>query len=196
MSERSWKLDAVRGAAVLLMVLDHVLHVGVTFHGWPASLYLLRLSVTRLALPAFMIVAGYLWAYRGVSVRRVRDLIAAAAISAVLCWLISIPLPEVLLCYLLGLALSPMILRRPLLFIVGGFLWAFNFSDRLPVWAYQPAYVVAWASLGVLLCQATGWYVEEAPRRPWANPLIALGQRPLALYVFHLAVLAAWAYTA
>lgn len=193
-SARSWKLDAIRGAAVVLMIVDHVVHVGHTFYSWSEGWLLLRLTVTRLALPGFMLVAGYLWAVRGVSFRRLGDVSVAAAAAAGCCWLLRMPLPEVLACYLLAMLASPVVVRWPLPFIIGGFLASMNWQGVFPLWSYQPLYVTAWAAVGVLLCQASGWWIEATEKKKWATPLVVLGQYPLVAYVSHLGLLVVWAY--
>ena len=69
-------VDRLRGAAVLLMVLDHVLVQVAPGH-------LLRLTLTRLSLPLFLICAAHVWR-GGMSSRRVRQLGFAVVAETVL----------------------------------------------------------------------------------------------------------------
>lgn len=172
---RDRAVDALRGLAVLLMVLDHVL-VQVE------PLSPLRFTVTRLSLPLFVGCAATV--HRGtMRPRRVAALLAVGLLEAVdNPWLhLGTPGPVLLIG---GTALvmcwEPARSRAGLLGALG-LLQALY----LPVaWSgYQPGLVLAWWVLGVVLVDAL---------RPLAwrfDALAFVGRGPLRFYVAHLLIL-------
>ncbi len=181
---RSHALDRLRGLAIVLMVLDHALVVGA-----PHSL--LRLTVTRLSLPLFMIVSGLLirlgGQYRWL---RTLELAAAAGMCAViltLCWP-TFGTPEILAVYLLvAVPCRRLIQRAPLAGAVLGYVqawyWPLHWSG------YQPGLVLLFLCVGSLCVRDVGELGQWGARCPaWLEPI---GRRPLAWYVGHLCVLAA-----
>lgn len=180
-------LDVLRGVAIALMVVDHVLVV-VDPNNW------LRFTATRWSLPLFMLVAGALIDLRGwPSNLRLVHLGALGFIPwsmwipgmARLDVLLSIPLAILLVRALLRLTVGRVV---PLTLAIGLLLSHLNISGRYFAGVgYDPALVGAWLALGMV----------------WIPPVVAasipagvvagatwLGRRPLSVYVGHLAVLA------
>lgn len=173
----------IRGAAILLMIVDHVL-VLVD----PDSLA--RSTVTRLSMPAFAIVTGYLWRARWTW--RYAHLVAAALVAEVCGRLIGLGTPDVLL--LIGAGYLALWLVEysglpPLVAIALAVLsWQHMPVGGMPdTWTnYHPNEVLAWMLLGRYLLE-----VEHVVRLPRVRWLEAIGRRPLAWYLGHLVVLAA-----
>lgn len=173
-------LDRLRGLAIALMVLDHVLAVTDT----SAELYL-RLTVTRFALPLFMICAAHVW--RPLSGRNARRLGLAAIAEVALCEALDFASPGIIAIYLglmLGLRIAPRLAERPGVLLLFGLIQA----AYVPLgWGgYEPGLVLTWWALGRLAAQELEAAGQWLPT--WAA---TLGRHPLGWYVGHLAVLAA-----
>jgi hypothetical protein len=144
-------LDAIRGTAIVLMVVDHVL----AFRGaWRLWLWagVVRLVFTRFALPAFMCVSGYLWGMRGVpSLRRRVEVLLVVPLSWWLSCRAGLGGPDVLALYAVVVWVSPLVVRFPLLAVVLGLLQAMNWRLSFFPGSYYPlGWVVAFCGLGVL----------------------------------------------
>lgn len=175
-------LDRLRGLAIALMLLDHVLAV-TGIHG-P-----LRLTVTRLALPFFMMCAGSLW--RPLTARNGARLGAAALAELALCEYLRFSMPGILATFLglmLALRARPSLANRPGLLVLAGLLQAAYLPLDGSWTGYQPGWVLAWWALGRLAIEELRPIGSAAPA--W---LAVAGRRPLTWYVGHLAVLAALA---
>jgi len=183
--DRSVAIDRARGLAIVLMVLDHSL-VLVQHHSPTvlAPVYALRMTVTRASLPLFALCSGVLL-HRGPSGRRLLQIASVAAV--VNAGLVAVPIgirpPEILAVWTLVVVCCAGLVRRsPVLAVVLGAL-------QVSVWpigwhGYQPGLV--------LLLLAAG-FMAGRPCVGWADALPAwlgaVGSRPLAWYVGHLAVL-------
>ena len=176
---RDVRLDLLRGAAVGLMVLDHALLV----IGGP---HVVRLTITRLALPLFMIVAGYLLGQRGgqrPSSRRVLAVGACGVATTTMFHLMGLPTPDVLLTFVAVLMVYPLLSRWPLQLATLGLLQAVNIP--IPWTGYQPGYLLLWVGLGVLTFRA-GIALPTLRLPSW---VAAVGRQPLRWYVGNLAAL-------
>lgn len=177
---RSAAIDRLRGAAVALMVLDHLLIV--TGH----SGSVLRETVTRAALPLFCILAGHLagrasWRWGALFV-------AGAVLPAVVPW---VDAPNVLLlifCGLLYLAavrlMPPALGDFALLFavVLGLTRFANGYADPLGDRAFDYYAVVGLMALGRLIPRLSLERVGSVLPASSA----AFGRYPLSLYVGHL----------
>ncbi len=183
---RDVRLDVLRGLAVVLMVVDHVAGMVLALGGGVGLMWL-RVSVTRLSLPLFMLVAGVLWCRRarGLTWRRWFELVAVGAVVSTLLPFAGLPAPDLLLVLALVAPLARFVLRWPVEAAVVGVVQAVN----LPVaWeAYQPGYVVLWLALGVLVAERGGVPLWVDRLRP-AGLLAGVGRRPLAWYLGHVVV--------
>lgn len=178
-------IDRIRGLAVLLMVVGHVL--AVTDSG-----LLVRLTLTRASLPLFALVTGYLLADREPSNRRTLQLAGGAAVSL---WLVRF-LPgmaavDVLAVIGIALAFWPLALRWPVVTLCVGAVQGYTFAGFFD--GYQPGHVMALMCAGLLLRRG-GSVPDLAVARRVASALpgwvAGIGRRPLTVYVGHLAVLA------
>ena len=176
--------DQLRGVALLLMVLDHCLAA----IGDPWTLAL-RYTLTRAALPLFMVVSGHLAQNRSLpSPKRLAQLVVAAAAALLLVarlpYMASV---DVLAVYLVALVPWPLVRRWPLaaigvaLTLIGTFpmLWD----------GYHPGLLVALMALGAVIP------LEVITKCGGLLPtwLAPLGRWPLTIYVLHIAWLGAWA---
>lgn len=180
-------LDLVRGLAILLMVLDHVLVLVDPDH-------LARLTITRLALPAFAITTGYLWRPRW-STRYLQLLVAAIAADVASGFIgPEMGQPGILWLIVYGYGLLWLFEQLdwpPVLKVTMAVLaWHWLPVGGMPDWwtGYHPFEVVAWMLLGRHMLSRH--QVAGLPRIRWAE---AIGRRPLTWYVAHLAVLASLA---
>jgi surface polysaccharide O-acyltransferase-like enzyme len=176
-------LESGRGLAVLVMVLDHVLIVT----GYVDSP--VRATVTRVAMPLFMVVAGALVG-RLRARRLLRVAIAGLALPLFVPWIDN---PNILLLYGLGavgVAAARWAAGRSGLWVllVAAVAGLANGYGDLGT-GYPLPSVVALMCAGALvgrgpLDQAFGWL-----RRRGLLWLSSIGRRPLAVYIGHLAVL-------
>lgn len=180
--QRVQGIDRLRGAAILLMVLDHVLvHVD---YASP-----LRFTATRLALPAFVICAALVRPVGAAALGRRRMLLLAGAVcaEAVLGPAAGLGTPGPVLLITLVLVAAPQLDRAPATFAVLGLIQALYLAPRFgPHWdGYQPGMVAAWWCVGRLVTDRERAWTEHLPR-----PLAVVGRHPLAWYLGHLAVIA------
>lgn len=170
-------LDALRGAAVLLMILDHVLSVTD-----PVSD--LRYTLTRLSLPLFCGVAAAIpdrsWS------RRTKVLLAVAVVvEAALNPIIGLGEPGPVLLIVGALLVVTWGRKRDAVMIVGALGLLQSLYQPLGWTGYEPGLVVAWCALG-------GQAVRElcrSGRVPRVPALERVGRHAVAWYVGHLVVL-------
>lgn len=167
-------VDVLRGWALLAMVADHVL-VLVD----PASL--LRLTVTRLALPAFALLMGALHRRRW-SGRHVQLL--AAALVAQLVGAGIIGAPGIL--WLLAGCVPVLWLPSRWLLLVAVVGWVQASWWPIDWQAYQPGTVLLWTAVGKV---ASVQLLDAAARVTGPRSVQLLGRLPLSVYLAHLAVL-------
>lgn len=186
-SSRSEELDRVRGAAVVLMIVDHVLALVCELTTWPtnAGPWFARMTITRAALPLFMLLAGALLADRRPSGKRLGQVVAAAVCAQLL--VLRLPfMATVNILPVIGWALW--VWPRVRGWGVWGVAGCMVFVATLP-WplGYHPGHVLGLMLLGTLLGRAP---LERLGGclQPWAA---VVGRRPLAWYLGHLAAL--WA---
>lgn len=174
---RSYSLDAFRGLAILAMVVDHLT---VVFSG-P---HVLRLTVGRLAVPAFFILAGHLagrlrWRHAWV-----------AGVGLVLPLLVPwIDSPNVLLYWALG-SCALVVLRwaeiPSWVLCVVALTLAANSWGVSPGNGYEWSALLGLMGLGAVVPRTAFAFAGRAPG--W---VAAVGRRPLTWYVGHLLVLQA-----
>lgn len=183
-------LDALRGFAIVLMVVDHVIVATQTVSSNPELLFEVRRSLTRLAMPLFMVVSGALWALHGAPSRRRLTQVFVAAVAVNVSLAVTWPevgLPEILAVWV-GCALAAkLFLEAPVEVAVLGLLFAWHYP--LDWDGFQPGFVAAFVALGVLWARTgrTGFADPLAAHLP--ELFAAAGRRPLSIYVGHLVVL-------
>jgi surface polysaccharide O-acyltransferase-like enzyme len=164
-------VDTFRGCAVSLMIFDHLIVVFTDFQD-------VR-NFTRIALPMFCVLSGYL------SGDRLGDRYGQLWLSALLSWPIVLVLELALIHILLVFALVyPLLFLPPtyFLFVLSlGLLQAFTWPIG---WAgYEPGYVFAFLSVGRLM-RLSGW---QLPSAKFSVPVVSwLGRWPLSAYVSHI----------
>lgn len=175
---RLWQIDALRGAAIVLMVGDHLALVA----GDDAMTY--RVTLGRLAMPIFFVLAGHLagrLSWRHAAVGGI-----GLALPLVVPWIDS---PNVLVLWALGCVL----------------LWAARRVGVHPLWLVIVAATVAANGWGIRVGTSyeflSLWALMAAGALVPRSALIALGshlpgwlavigRRPVTWYVGHLLVLA------
>lgn len=177
-------LDALRGLAVALMVLDHIAAVA----GWGG---LWRYSLTRAALPLFMFCSGQLVARFGPpSPKRSLQVLAVGVLElGCFAWL-GLPLPGPVLLIALLLPAFPYAVRYP--YAIGALGIVQVVTWPLPWSGYQPGELLALVALASI-APRIGPMPENAPAV--VGWLADLGRRPLIAYLLHLVLLlgVAWA---
>lgn len=173
---RRWELDALRGLAVVVMILDHILHLTV-----PESP--LRL-LTRIAMPVFALLAGHL----AQNYRPGRWLGLAAVglvIGALVPWIDS---PNILVWLGLGMYTSYWARERPWLgvAVVVGALTVM--ANRYPYFQFGNGFdalaVVALCVAGALTPQSA--FAEAGRVLP--RQVAVVGRLALPVYVVHVAL--------
>lgn len=180
---RSQSIDAIRGIAVVLMLFDHALDVA----GSPLAL---RLGPTRLALPLFMVLSGWLLVGKpGPSRRRSVQLGLAAAASAGGSYLAGLDAPDILTVYVAALVVRRVIRRTialDALPVCALCLTVAQFAP--PLWAgYSPWIVLGLISLGEV-CRQGGFPIPAI--RP-CRPFEYIGRHALPVFVVQAWVFAA-----
>lgn len=173
-------LDRLRGLAIVVMILDHLLIV--TGHETSP----LRYTVTRAAMPLFFVLSGHL-------VRRVNErhlMVAALGVTLpllvpfidrpnVLLWYAAC-CPAVLLARRAGPGALAVLVLVPLTLAANGYhLWTATSS-------YDPVGLLGLMALGALLPRDAARFARRLPA--WLG---AAGRFPLTVYVMHLLILAA-----
>jgi len=161
--------DALRGAAILLMVLDHAAFV--------FGLEWVR-DFTRFAMPLFMVTAGYLATRVG---HRYVMVVAAALATLPMAWFLGLAFLHILTIFVLVYPL--LFLRVQLLVPLASVLLVVAWNWPLSL-GYEPGYVLAFLLLGRFL-RVSGWQ----PPSVTVPGVEAVGRWPLTWYVVHLVLL-------
>lgn len=173
--QRIAAFDVLRGLALLLMILDHAVIV----FGWADEIR----HLTRLAMPMFMVLSGYLFRYR--LGRRYAQVWIAALMSWPVAVVLDVAAVPILVIYA---ALLPLLLLPVHWVLIVAVLGALQLYNWPIAWqGYQPGYVFLFLALGRIY--------RLIPRNSrltvgsGGGPLVWMGRYPLFLYVAHLWVL-------
>lgn len=188
---RDRTIDAIRGAAIVLMIIDHSLGFAQSTALTEPWMRLARLSVSRLALPAFMICSGLLLAGHVVATRRWVQVLVAALVVNVGAVVAGMPefVPDILALWCLVTLGAAPIRRYPATAAVIGLLQSMYW--RIPTGTYQPGWIVAFIALGVLIARSGDREVLDPIGSRLPDWVAAIGCRPLIWYVGHLVALSA-----
>lgn len=170
-------LDAARGLAIGLMAVDHLC---VVFAGpmW------VRLTIGRLALPIFFVLAGYL--ARRVSARTVAIGATGVLLPLAVPW---IDAPNVLVYWAVGACVIAVCRRWPAalwMIIVAALTWGANGFRTFPdgVLSYEPLLLLGMMAAGALAGRSVWTWADRLPR--W---LCWPGRHAIWVYVGHLLLL-------
>lgn len=191
-------IDAARGLAIVLMLVDHLLALAVEYwlHGAAETAAMVaRVTVTRAAMPLFMVLSGLLLGLSGRKVSR-RRLIEAATVGLLVSSLMghvemNIGPPDILISWTAIMLLGNTLMQYPLTFAAVCAVQAsvFNFQ-----WdSYQPGIIGLLVVTGYLAANRNAAGAVTKLRSFGRAPvwLASIGRRPLIWYGGHMAVLGA-----
>lgn len=191
---RNLIIDAMRGAAIILMVIDHSLAALESTGLYNIIVEYSRLTITRVSMPLFMIASGIVWSLYGLRAKRwVQVLLLAAVLNAMtrILWP-DFNFPEILLVWTLLAIFWKLIRRFPVLTLIIAFIQ--NTYWQVYWQAYQPGEVAIFLATGVLIARAPLeriWKIRETSRmNNIINVCAKVGRYPLTIYGVHLAILA------
>ena len=187
---RIFIIDAIRGLAIALMVLDHSLFAIETIGIANVVVEYARLSITRFSMPLFMIASGIIWALYGLKIRRWFQVFALALLINLVTRFLwaDFNYPEILLVWTVLAIASRLIVRFPITVMIIGYT-QFIFWP-VPWSGYQPGELAIFLGVGVLVARAP---LEKAWKHMRFKSLISalsfLGRYPLSIYSGHLILL-------
>jgi len=187
---RIFIIDAIRGLAIALMVLDQSLFAIETIGIANVVVEYSRLSITRFSMPLFMIASGIIWALYGLRIRRWFQVFVLAVIlnfATRILWA-DFNYPEILLVWTMLAIGSRLIVRFPITVMIIGYT-QFIFWP-IPWSGFQPGELAIFLGVGVLVARAP---LEKAWKHMRFKSLISalsfLGRYPLSIYSGHLILL-------
>lgn len=172
---RRVELDRLRGLAILLMIGDHLARVW-SFEGY-------RLTLGRLAVPLFFIIAGHLAGSR-LTRRHLWAFVIGLNLPLVVPW---VDAPNVLVWFAVGAVILYAFERYgwpTWLLIVPALVWAANGWPSLWAASYNPLALLALMAVGRGLGREA--FVSGRHLPAWVG---ALGRHPLTWYVGHVLAL-------
>jgi uncharacterized membrane protein YcfT len=180
-------IDAIRGLAITLMVLDHSLFaiesIGVANNVVEYS----RISITRFSMPLFMIASGIVWTFYGLRIKRwIQVLILSILLNATIrvLWP-DFNNPEILFIWTLLAIGYRLILRFPISVMIIGYTQFIFWT--VPWGGYQPGELAIFLGVGVLIARAP---LDKTWTRLRFEKLLStlafLGRYPLSIYCGHL----------
>lgn len=184
-------IDAIRGAAIVLMVADHGLGFAQTTDLDAPWMELVRHTVTRFSMPGFMLCSGILLARASVSRRRWCEAAGGALAVNAAATVTGMGgfVPDILATWCAVMLLAGIVRRWPATVAVLGLLQSTYWT--VPIVGYQPGWVAAFVALGVLVERAGDREVLMPIARRMPDWMVSIGRRPLMWYLGHLALLAA-----
>lgn len=179
-------VDSVRGLAILLMVIDHGLHVVDPYSSLRAGA---PWSITRLSLPLFMLAAASVW--RSGRQRLHLDLFVIAVFEQLAYVVLDMRGPGIITVYLAVVCVLTGVElvvgeRVPwfVLAVVGLIQNEYVPADVFE--GYQPGLVLAWFALGRLIDPVSLRFLELVCGGRWSA---WVGRHPRLWYVGHLSAL-------
>lgn len=182
---RNQSIDSLRGFAVVLMMLDHFFVVFAPDFG-PG-----RLTITRLAMPIFVVLFAALQADRFGSGRvhvvqhkryeRLLQLLVAGTLCSVIGLFLGMGQPDILLYFAAGYLVFPWLRLWAIpLAIIQPFTWPVQGMG------YQPGAIYALMAIGAAM---SSQYLEMANAFRPGRGLSWLGRNALSVYVGHFVIL-------
>lgn len=188
---RDTAVDRLRGLAIALMVLDHTLLCAIGVWGVSERVEgiasLVRITLTRLALPLFMVLSGWLLARKDLALRRYFQVLAVGLASTAVAAAFALPIatPDVLIVWCVVMTGSALIRRFPVQAVAVGVVQSFTWP--WPWDGYQPGVVLALVAAGVLAKHSNSRFYVIGDRLP--RLLEVVGRHPLGWYFWHLVAL-------
>jgi uncharacterized membrane protein len=179
-SARLTGVDALRGYAVLIMILDHVAAAWMIYRQSVAG-WALHVTIGRLAMPCFMLLIGAWYARRPWKLGRWVEITTAGVLACVANWAIGFGWIDVLV-QAVGVALV-LLWLHPINVFVFGVLQATTWTVQS--WpGYQPGVIAACMAVGIMCRDVV---IERAASLYEDHRLAAaIGRNALAVYVGHL----------
>lgn len=180
-------LDAMRGLAIVIMIIDHLLaaleSLGVESNFVEYS----RLSATRFSMPLFMIASGIAWRLYGLRFARWAQVVIWALLINLLTRLLwpDFNFPEILAIWA-ALAIAWKLFRRfPIIAIIIGYTQATYWQIKWQ--GFQPGELAIFLGVGALLSKSSLDSLWREPRTSrFLKPLAVVGRYPLTIYGGHL----------
>jgi surface polysaccharide O-acyltransferase-like enzyme len=184
---RIFIIDAIRGLAIALMIIDHSLFAIETIGIANVVVEYSRLSITRFSMPLFMIASGFIWALYGLRIKRwIQVFILSILINLTIkvLWP-DFNNPEILLVWTILAIASRLIVRFPITVMIIGYT---QFIFWIVPWSgYQPGELAIFLGVGVLIARAP---LDKTWKQIRFEKLLSafafLGRYPLSIYSGHL----------
>jgi len=174
-------IDALRGLALIFMVIDHAIVVLS-----PGEFTEVRQYLTRFSLPLFMIIAGY--CFKPTYTKRTEHVALVALAVTPFVLMAGMAPYHILFVYLLVLPFMYLADKFPVLLMSTAIIQMTTFPIG---WhGYEPGLVLLLLLFGNSLKDQLATEVHLAQR--FLMPLHVVGQWPLSIYFFHIVLLAAW----
>ena len=184
---RIFIIDAIRGLAIALMILDHSLFaiesIGVANNVVEYS----RLSITRFSMPLFMIASGMIWVLYGLRIKRwIQVFILSILINiAIKVLWPDFNNPEILFVWTIIAIGYRLIVRFPITVMIVGYTQCIFWP--VPWSGYQPGELAIFLGVGLLIARAP---LDKTWKRIRFEKLLSklafLGRYPLSIYSSHL----------
>lgn len=181
-------IDAWRGLAILLMLLDHFALVMLEHFGGGIGWHVIRLTLTRPAMPIFFVTLGWLLIEHRPSADRIVRTSCLAALCTVLWLALGQHQGDILWGVVVVLLLRRWVVDVPWLVLGVGLIQSAYWPGLNFAGGYEIGRLFAFASLGPLLhAWLAGFPISFRPGIQ--RHLGVVGQHPLSWYVGHLIVL-------
>jgi uncharacterized membrane protein len=180
-------LDAMRGFAIVIMILDHALSALESLGIQSDVVEYSRLSVTRFSMPLFMIASGIAWGRFGLRFQRwAQVLIWGLVINSMtrLLWP-EFNFPEILAIWAALAIVWKLIQRFPIITMIIGYTQTTYW--QIPWQGFQPGELAIFLGVGVLLSKVSLDFLwRERRTSRLLKPLAVVGRYPLTIYGSHL----------
>ena len=184
-------LDAMRGLAIVIMIIDHVLSLLESVGIQNILVENSRLTITRFSMPLFMLASGIVWVRYGLKVKRWSQVFFLALILNAMMRLLwpDFNFPEILLVWSVLAIFWRVIVRYPIITMIVGYTQTTFW--QIPWQGFQPGELLIFLSVGALIGKIpleNLW--RERRTAKLLEPLALVGRYPLAIYGGHLFLLA------
>ena len=190
---RNSNIDLIRGFAIILMILDHVLVAITSIMGGNDYIYLIRTTLTRFSMPLFMIISGAVLILYGLKIRRWSSVLVTAVVLNIILFFLwnDFNSPEILLVWSLVVVSYKLFIRYPITSLILGFIQAQYFQITLYDYnGYQPGELIFFIVIGIFASNYISSLSFPILSKIYLyNITIAIGRKPLLIYFSHLVFL-------